>query len=305
MTEDKGGAASAGALLRAARERQGLHIAALAASIKVAPRKLDALENNRWDELPDATFARALAQTMCRSLKIDARPVLALLPPVDSGALEDVAGHLNMPFNDRPDRSDGGMAGTAIRPMVWAAALLMVAAVAVYFVPEGLWPGRDDAPSAVASQGALPTLPLAPASAPLVADALATSAQGPALEPAPVALAQWAPSAPAPGAVLPQAMPALPTGTVVPGTSAARPADAATGPVRLHAMQLSWVDARDGRGQVLLSRTLQSGETLALDGTLPIRLTIGNASGTQLSFRGKAVDLSSQTQGNVARVELQ
>ena len=36
-------AASAGALLRAARESRGLHIAALAAAIKVTPRKLDAL----------------------------------------------------------------------------------------------------------------------------------------------------------------------------------------------------------------------------------------------------------------------
>ncbi len=43
-------AETAGSLLRAAREKQGLHIAALAAAIKVAPRKLDALENDRWNE---------------------------------------------------------------------------------------------------------------------------------------------------------------------------------------------------------------------------------------------------------------
>jgi cytoskeleton protein RodZ len=74
MTDTQPGSPSAGALLRAAREKQGLHIAALAAAIKVAPRKLDALENDRWQDLPDATFTRALAQTVCRTLKIDARP---------------------------------------------------------------------------------------------------------------------------------------------------------------------------------------------------------------------------------------
>ncbi|MBC7941653.1 MAG: helix-turn-helix domain-containing protein, partial [Chitinophagaceae bacterium] len=84
MTEAARVAESAGALLRSARERQGLHIAALAAAIKVAPRKLDALENNRWHELPDATFTRALAQTVCRSLKIDAKQVLDLLPAVET-----------------------------------------------------------------------------------------------------------------------------------------------------------------------------------------------------------------------------
>ena len=49
--------------------------------IKVAPRKLEALEADRYDELPDLTFTRALAQTVCRALKIDAEPVLAKLPP--------------------------------------------------------------------------------------------------------------------------------------------------------------------------------------------------------------------------------
>ena len=69
-------------MLRAAREKRGLHIAALAASIKVSPRKLEALETDRYDELPDLTFTRALAQTVCRALKIDAEPVLAKLPHV-------------------------------------------------------------------------------------------------------------------------------------------------------------------------------------------------------------------------------
>ena len=68
-------AAAAGALLRAARLAQGLHIAALAASIKVSPAKLEALEAGRSHELPDHTFARALALTVCRVLKIDATPV--------------------------------------------------------------------------------------------------------------------------------------------------------------------------------------------------------------------------------------
>ena len=62
MTDPQPGTPTAGTLLRAAREKQGLHIAALAAAIKVSPRKLDALENDRWHELPDATFVRALAR---------------------------------------------------------------------------------------------------------------------------------------------------------------------------------------------------------------------------------------------------
>ena len=48
---------TAGALLRQAREAAGLHVAALAVALKVPVRKLEALEDNRWDVLPDLVFA--------------------------------------------------------------------------------------------------------------------------------------------------------------------------------------------------------------------------------------------------------
>ena len=66
----------------------------------------------------------------------------------------------------------------------------------------------------------------------------------------------------------------------------------------------SWIDVQDGRGQSLLSRNVQPGETVGLDGALPLRLTIGNAAATQLTFRGQAVDLSASTRDNVARLQL-
>ena len=104
---------SAGRLLREARERQGLHIAALAASIKVTPKKLELLEADRFDALPDTTFTRALAQTVCRALKIDSAPVLALLPPPLHHRLDHVSQGLNAPFRERPgalvQREDGAL----------------------------------------------------------------------------------------------------------------------------------------------------------------------------------------------------
>ena len=108
-------ATTAGALLRQARQAQGLHIAALAAAIKVTPRKLELLEADRYDELPDATFTRALAQTVCRTLKIDVAPVLALLPQAGAIALMPGKGGLNAPFHERPGRDEPGLALSAIR----------------------------------------------------------------------------------------------------------------------------------------------------------------------------------------------
>jgi cytoskeleton protein RodZ len=132
-------APSAGRLLREARERQGLHIAALAASIKVTQKKLELLEADRFDALPDATFARALALTICRALKIDSAAVLRLLPPAGGHRLEQVGEGLNAPFRERPgvlvQREGTAMSFGWI---FWLTTLILIAAAVVYFLPSGL-----------------------------------------------------------------------------------------------------------------------------------------------------------------------
>lgn len=308
MTDTQPGSPSAGALLRAAREKQGLHIAALAAAIKVAPRKLDALENDRWQDLPDATFTRALAQTVCRTLKIDAHPILALLPVAAALPLEPLGNGMNQPFRDRPGRDGPGFGTAAIRPMVWAAVVLMVAALVVYFVPPDLWTARP--PATVASAPALP----AAASAALPASAVAASAAAPsastvaavdagASAPGASAAASGAGASATPLTDAPMATAGETVFSAPPAAAASAPA--AAGLVQLSSSEASWVDVRDARGTVLLSRTVQPGESVGLNGSLPIRMTIGNAAGTQVQFRGQPVDLAPRTRENVARVELQ
>jgi cytoskeleton protein RodZ len=331
MTEGSRGVASAGALLRAARESQGLHIAALAAAIKVAPRKLDALENDRWQDLPDATFARALAQTVCRTLKIESKPVLDLMPRSETAALESVSGHMNTPFRDRPGRAGisggAGSVASAIRPMVWAGAALMLAALLVYAAPDQ-WlaavfspftstPVSAAAPAATSNPTPLPASLPASAGLPTQAAAAAElpgSAAEAALNAASASAVDASSAVPLAAAAAATPPTKSATGETVflapaPGTSAAAAAStaastAAVGPVRVRTSAASWVDVRDAKNQVLLSRVVQPGETVGLDGTLPIRVTIGNAAVTQIEFRGQPVDLAKVTRENIARVEL-
>jgi cytoskeleton protein RodZ len=312
MSEPAFGQASGGALLRAAREKQGLHIAALAAAIKVAPRKLDALENDRWDELPDATFARALAQTVCRTLKIDPRPVLDRLPPAGGAAFENAPEGLNAPFRERPGRDDSGLAVTAVRPMVWAAAVLMLAAVAVYFWPAGwLTDSRASAAAQAASAAAAASaaeaaavaaaasaVPMPPA--PAASEAIAAAVEAPSVAAAePVAAKAVAVTAASAPAAVAAVMATAPTAASALATRASP-----TGIIQLSTRDASWIEARDAGGRLLLSRLVTAGESVGLDGALPVRLTIGNAAATQLAFRGQAVDLQPSTRDNVARVEL-
>jgi len=167
-------ATSAGRLLREARERQGLHIAALAASIKVTQKKLELLEADRFDALPDATFTRALAQTVCRALKIDPTAILGLLPPPAGYRLEQVGEGLNAPFRERPGvLVQRDASSLAFGWVFWLTTLILVASAVLYFLPSG-WLSKAGwrtlgapAPAASAPAGeatAPPTGSAAPAS---------------------------------------------------------------------------------------------------------------------------------------------
>lgn len=275
--------ATAGAMLKAARQAQGLHIAALAASIKVTQRKLEALEADRYDELPDLTFTRALAKTVCRTLKIDPGPVLALLPTVGDQGLDRVHQGLNETFRDRPGRLEPSDLSMLARPAVWLPLLIVLVAAGIYLAPQG-WIGDLHLPEPAASA------PGTPASA-----AMAATAPASAVEPA-VAASDAAASAP------PAIAPVFPP-------EAAPPAEAAasaemTGTLQLRTSAESWVEVLDASGATLLQRMLQPGEAVGLDGTPPFKVKVGNAAVTQLRFRGQPVDLQPATRDNVARLEL-
>lgn len=284
--------ASAGAQLRAARERQGLHVAALAAAIKIPQRKLEALEADRYDELPDATFTRALALTVCRALKIDAAPVLAQLPRIGDKPLPDVAGGLNAPYRERAGREARGSGAAPLRhPLSWAALLLLLAAALVMWLPDDSWrawwpvPGAASAPVATtaASATVASTVTATAAAASAVVDEVVQAASAPA------------------SAVVVEVVHAT---SADPAAASAVAAAPAAGMVVLRSSAPSWVEVIDAGGQVLLQRVLQPGESVGLDGRLPLRLKIGNAAVTTLQFRGREVDLAPVTRDNVARLEL-
>ena len=270
-------AATAGTLLRAARQAQGLHIAALAAAIKVTQRKLESLEADRYHELPDMTFTRALAKTVCRSLKVDPMPVLALLPQLGDQGLDRVHQGINATFRERPGRLEPTDFSVLTRPAMWVPLLLVLAALGIYLLPQS-WIA-DLRPSAQAASAAGPAL-AAPASA---------------------AVASAVPAADAASAAV-EVAPAFPPETVPPASAAAS-ADL-TGTLQLRVSGESWVEVLDSSGAALLQRMLQPGEVVGLDGTPPFKVKIGNAKVTQLSFRGQPVELAASTRDNVARLEL-
>lgn len=326
----------AGEMLRLAREAQGLSLEALAMILKVSSSKLLALEEGRFDQLPDPNYARALAQTVCRALKVDAAPVLAALPAARPSPLGSDKPPLNQPFKEArllPQMFErrGGIDWSALLSLKWLAPLiLLLAAGVVYVLPDSVtlpdWLGRTasnvaaDAASAASSGASAALGTEAPEAAVGVAMGEASVAQA-ASEPlfgASGALgipdaAFVAPSSPAvsmPGATSavpasPTAVNATPLATAVAASSAARVLDdAPSGALVLRTTDDTWMEVLDGAGTKRLSRLVKAGESLSIGGAAPWSVRIGNVAGVQVTLRGQPVDLSAYARNNVARFEL-
>ena len=168
---------TAGALLRHYRETQDVKIEILASSLKVPVSKLESLENDRLDELPDAMFARALALAVCRILKMDSAPVLALLPGQDVSRLapKDERG-IDFPLQ-RPSFLPQSklLTTTALfTPMRGGAVLALLVALVLAFWPDvqSLLGSKDATPADAVTESVMPVAPAVMATSSAVVEAV-------------------------------------------------------------------------------------------------------------------------------------
>jgi len=306
------GRTSPGAMLRAARERTGLHIGALAATLKVPVRRLEALEADRHAELTDATFVRTLTLSVCRQLRVDPQPILALQPQADAPALGAQASLAQMASGASPVSVAG--AGSVLRqPVTWVVVLLLLGALAFVVWPEPA-PGAAATPEAPVASGSGPSVAAASSapSAPAVTSATgAAPAPSMVVEPAVPAV----PAAPAPSQVPTAAANPVPNAAPNPApapAAGASPTPAPTSPappagvsmLRLSASGSTWIEVIDGKGAVLQRGTLQAGDAAVANGTPPLKVTVGRADRVQVSVRGQPFDVGASTRDNVARFEV-
>ena len=292
---------TAGGLLREARQASGMHIAALAVALKVPVSKLEALEADNFGALPDTVFVRALASSVCRTLKLDPAPILALLPQSQSPRLATDSAGLNAPVKGsggRPSSATSFSSNSTSRSVTLIVLALLVGALILVFFPRQ----EPGAPVTLASSSEDRS----------VAAAEGAPAASPALVPetpqeAPVAAQQASGTA--------QTV-AVPAGTEASATAiqsgVAASASVGVGGVVsppagvlvLRARSESWVQVRDSAGVSVLQRSLAAGESVSVAGQLPLSVVVGRADATEVLVRGKPFDLTAVSRENVARFEV-
>lgn len=305
-TPGQGMSVTAGALLRDAREAAGLHIAALAVALKVPVAKLEALEADNFSALPDMVFVRALASSVCRTLKIDPQAVLALLPQGEGPRLSAADVGLNAPVKGFAGRSSAApFKGAGSRSFVWAVGLLLIGAALMMFLPRGL----DADLSALLKQPETTTkIPMPTGNvAQEISVAVGAEQRVPSAAPAPAPAAGVGVELPAGESIKPAGIASHPI--VLPSVEASAPssapaADAPSGVLAFKARSESWIQVRDAAGALVLQRNLAPNELVSVSGVLPLAVVIGRADATEVFVRGKPYDIGPVSRENVARFEV-
>lgn len=310
MSEVVESGVTAGGLLKEARQAAGMHIAALAVALKVPVSKLEALEADNYTVLPDTVFVRALASSVCRTLKIDPAPILSLLPQSQSPRLSVDSAGINAPVKGSAGKSSSSSSasfagsGSGSRSVVLVVLALLVGAVVLFFVPRHSTPGDSSDPVPVAVPDALPANASEPAPA-VVPPTVERPADASISASPAAASAASVPVSAAPPAAAPPPPAAAGSGVSAGAVSAADgAADAPSGLLVLRARGASWVQVRDANGALALQRNLAAGESVSVSAPTPLAVIVGRADATEVIVRGKPFDLTAVARENVARFEV-
>jgi len=314
--------ASPGEQLRREREQQGLSLTEVANALNLRPAVIRGLEQDSYEEVPIATYRRGYLRAYAHLLGIDDAPVLdayrarfgsedaaqrrvapvqVTKPPSRLGAwlfrlvtllvLAGLIGLTLMWWQSRGGNEPPGLGDSdpvSVDRLVGGDAETGDAAPAATAEPESLPPLPEEAPEASVDPAA-DALDAEPATAD-TAGAAATAEEATAGE-APVAENAATPDA----------------ATAVQATTPEPAADEAVDPRRLELTfnEQSWTEIFDANNQRVFVGLQEPGTTASVEGEPPFRLTVGNATGVELVWRGESVDLGARAgANNVARFTL-
>jgi len=261
-----------GARLAWERQRAGLGVTDVAATLRLHPNQVRAIEQEDLTRLPELAYVRGFIRGYARVLNIDPAPILtdlnAKLAPVtvvDAGPAADYS----------------VMRGAVReRSSVWVIALALIALVALGVL--GWHATRSDA-----------QVQPAPVAAPAAAAVAAV--------PAPVVAAESAPL-PTSGSTLATTQAASAEQFPPADSPAATPSAVAVAPLLMLRFDgVSWAEVTDASGKILLSNLASAGNEHALDGELPLTVVIGDANKATVEVRGETLNLLPFTRNNVAR----
>lgn len=317
--------------LRAARLRRGDEIAQVSRALKIRKDHLEALEEDRLEDLPGKTYAIGFVRSYARHLGLDATEYVERFKRDISGRTEDKV-HEPAPIHqDDGRRLPQGwriIAGAVVILIGWGAwHLLSTETISNQPVPPApvLNPPKPAAPPKPAPEQ--PTAPPASAAdmgAPAPAGMAGPAAADTTTSPQTTAMPPPAAGAKTPATSLPPANAAstasptvAPTTQTQSATSAAVPTEPASNGagtvygalnlnprVILRARGDVRITVKNAEGQMVLNRDLKSGDSYQVPNTPGVTMATNNAGVVEIDLDGIALGRAGQPQQILGRVSL-
>lgn len=308
-----------GAVLRAAREAEGISVGDMAVQCRLAVTQIRALEEERLENLPEPVYVRAFIRGYAHALKIDPAPLVDDYmmrcgrrgATVEVGQLPNRSPSREAVFHEPPkNRTLKAVLFVVLAALVgggiWAVYTDQFASLhtsseaqkvesGANEAKETKTPAAEPAENAAQPSDAAPETQPAQPSAPAAAQAQPAAA-APAAQPAPSA-------APAPAVQTASAAPAQPA----PAASAQPPAAA---PV-LHKVEFrlgagaSWVQVIAPNGRNVVASEMRPQSVQAYEIPKGSRFTIGNAGVVSLTIDGEVYPLDGVVRNGIARFTIE
>ena len=257
-----------GSMMRQARERKGVSLQQVASVTKISARVLGALERNDPTKLPGGIFSRAFVRSYAREIGVDPEVAVAQF----ATAFPQASGAEELPRTKDAEEIEAfessRQIATTVMQVIGISVLVLVAILVLYNMKVG----RKPAPPPPAAPVAAPTQAPPPVAAQPSAAPDESQVQG-----------GTDPSRPAHPST---DQDAATTGAAVGASDATQPAPAAM-EITLVSRGPCWLLVKLD-GNVVLSRTLESGERLAYPVRTAVMLSVGNAGLLDLTINGKA-----------------
>ena len=310
-----------GGALRAAREKQGLSVQDVANRLKISVKQIEALEADNFEALPVPTIVRGFIRNYAKQLRLNSEPLIdAYTVMVPSSLPYDLtvksATKMKMTSNDKPKTNF----------YLWLGLGAVLLAAVWIFYQQYIQKPSPIEPTKPVVESALPIEPLPEVALPAIdRETIEVMDQALSLHPDNIATVPEASSptvktdgAPA-GSTTETASTktqTLPKPVVTPKPAADQVESSTTEPVsalvpdentarlEISATQQTWINVVDAGGKEVYSKILYEGNRELIEAKPPLKLTVGNASATKVTFNGKSQDLAPHTNVNVARITL-
>ncbi len=261
-----------GAILRQAREAQGLTVQEAATRLRLMNRQIAAMDADDFSVLGQPVFARGFVRNYARLLGLDHA---ALLQQMGGDSSEPVG-----VVQAAPIEVSGSWLSS---PWLLAVSLGLMLLIAVPIALYAWLNSGDEEVSAAAHKRAPATV------APALAVVPMTAAPLPAVVPPVLPVAE-------PVAVTPVA-PHAATATVTLPVSKSE--------MHFEFAAAAWVEIKDATGRLVHRQMNPAGSSADVSGQPPFSLVIGNASEVRMTYNGRPLDLAPFIEIKVARFSLE